>query len=271
MDEFMLRALLGGLALALVAGPLGCIVVWRRMAYFGDTLAHAALLGVALAVSAHIMPLFGVALIGIALAGLLFWLERQSALSSDTLLGILSHTALAAGLIVLSLVQRQSPGIDMMAYLFGDILAINREQLYWMYAGVLLISLAMWRMWPGLVSMSVHEELARTDGVAVSGLRFGFMLLLALMIAVTINVVGILLITALLIIPAASARLFSRTPLQMVMLAVMFAILSVSAGLLASLHWDTPTGPSMVVLAAIVFFIVRVLSPLYQANNRRLG
>jgi len=257
MEDFIINALLAGIALALVAGPLGCVVVWRRMAYFGDTLAHAALLGVALAVSAHLLPLAGVVIIGATLAVLLFWLEKHSELSTDTLLGILSHTALAAGLIVLSLVQRSSPGIDMMAYLFGDILAISRDELYWMYAGVIIIGIALWRLWPGLLSMSVHEDLARIDRVPVSLLRFVFMLLLAGMIAVSINVVGILLITALLIIPAASARLFSRTPVQMIALAVVFALLSVFAGLGFSLHWDTPTGPSVVVLAACLFFIAR--------------
>lgn len=257
MDEFIVNALLAGTALALVAGPLGCVVVWRRMAYFGDTLAHAALLGVALAVSAKILPIGGVALTGFALAGILFWLEKQRELSTDTLLGILSHSALALGLIVLSFVQRQTPGIDLMAYLFGDILAINQNELIWMYLGVALILAVFWRLWPALLSISVHVDLARTDGVPVSRTRFIFMLLLALVIAVAINVVGILLITALLIIPAASARLFSRTPLQMLLLAVMFAILSVVAGLGSSLQWDAPTGPSIVVAAAVLFFIVR--------------
>jgi zinc transport system permease protein len=257
MDNFIINALLAGIALALVAGPLGCVVVWRRMAYFGDTLAHAALLGVALAVSANLLPLAGVVIIGATLAVLLFWLEKHSELSTDTLLGILSHTALAAGLIVLSIVQRDASGIDMMAYLFGDILAISRNDLYWMYAGVVVIGVAIWRLWPGLLSMSVHEDLARTDGVPVALMRFAFMLLLALMIAITINVVGILLITALLIIPAASARLFSRTPVQMIVLAVVFALLSVFTGLGFSLHWDTPTGPSIVVLAAVLFFVAR--------------
>lgn len=163
MDDFIINALLAGIALALVAGPLGCVVVWRRMAYFGDTLAHAALLGVALAVAAQVLPVVGVALVGAALAVVLFWLEKRSELATDTLLGILSHTALAAGLIVLAYVQRQSPGIDMMAYLFGDILAISRNDLYWMYGGVVIIAYAMWRLWPGLLSISVHEDLARTD------------------------------------------------------------------------------------------------------------
>lgn len=257
MDEFIINALLAGIALAIVAGPLGCVVVWRRMAYFGDTLAHAALLGVALAVSAKMLPIGGVALTGFALSALLFWLEKQRELSTDTLLGILSHSALALGLIVLSFVQRQTPGIDLMAYLFGDILAINRSELIWMYAGVVFILAAFWRLWPALLSISVHVDLAKTDGVPVSLTRFIFMLLLALVIAVAIHVVGILLITALLIIPAASARLFSRTPLHMLLLAAVFAMFAVVIGLGGSLQWDVPTGPSIVVAAAALFFMVR--------------
>ena len=267
MDDFIINALLAGIALALVAGPLGCVVVWRRMAYFGDTLAHAALLGVALAVSANLLPQVGVALVGIGLAVLLFWLEKQREISTDTLLGILSHTALALGLIVLSVIQRESSGIDLMAYLFGDILAINRNQLGWMYLGVLAITLAWWKLWPGLLSISVHEELARTDGVPVAALRFAFMLMLALVIAVAINVVGILLVTALLIIPAASARLFSRTPVQMALLSMLFATFAVISGLGSSLQWDVPAGPMIVVMAAIVFFIARLAGYMRLASN----
>jgi zinc transport system permease protein len=266
MDDFVINALLAGVALALVAGPLGCVVVWRRMAYFGDTLAHAALLGVALAVSAELLPQIGVALVGLALAVLLFWLEKQREISTDTLLGILSHSALALGLIVLSIIQRESPGIDLMAYLFGDILAINRGELGWMYLGVLMITLAWWWLWPGLLSISVHEDLARTDGVPVTALRFAFMLMLALVIAVAINVVGILLVTALLIIPAASARLFSRTPVQMALLATFFATLAVISGLGSSLRWDVPAGPMIVVMAAAIFFIARLAGYRQQAR-----
>lgn len=266
MEDFIVNALLAGIALALLAGPLGCVVVWRRMAYFGDTLAHAALLGVALAVMANILPMAGVAVIGATLAALLYWLEKQRELSTDTLLGILSHSALAIGLIALSVVQRDVPGIDLMGYLFGDILAINHGALVWMYTGVIVIGIALWRLWPGLLSMSVHEDLARTDGVQVAGLRFGFMLMLALMIAVAINVVGILLVTALLIIPAASARLFSRTPVQMVWLAVLFATLSVILGLGTSLQWDVPTGPAIVALASAMFLVVRVSVNLIHKN-----
>jgi zinc transport system permease protein len=258
IDSFLINALLAGVALALVAGPLGCVVVWRRMAYFGDTLAHSALLGVALAVSAELVPIIGVVFIGVVLAALLFWLERRRELSADTLLGILSHSALASGLIVFSLIQARIPGIDLMAYLFGDILAVNQAEIAWMFAGTVFILLVFARLWRPLIAISVNEDLARTDGVRVELVRFVFMLLLAMVIAAAIKVVGILLVTALLIIPAASARAFSRTPAQMVLLSSLIAIAAVAIGLGASFYKDFPAGPAIVVAAAVIFFMTRL-------------
>ena len=264
IDSFIINALLAGIALALVAGPLGCVVVWRRMAYFGDTLAHSALLGVALAVSAELVPIIGVVCIGVVLAALLFWLERRRELSPDTLLGILSHSALALGLIVFSLIQSRIPGIDLMAYLFGDILAVNQAEIAWMFGGTVFILLVFAWLWRPLIAISVNEDLARTDGVRVELVRFVFMLLLAMVIAAAIKVVGILLVTALLIIPAASARAFSSTPVQMVVLSTLVAITAVFIGLAASFYQDLPAGPAIVVAAATGFFITRISSARYQ-------
>jgi zinc transport system permease protein len=258
MDDFLIIALLAGLGVALVAGSLGCIVVWRRMAYFGDTLAHSALLGVALAVSADVLPIIGVVITGVGVAALLFWLEMNKEFSTDTLLGILSHSALALGLIVLSVAQSQGAGVDLMAFLFGDILAVSRSELIWIYIGAAVILSLFAYLWRPLLSICVHEELAQTDGVAVLKTRFIYMLMLAMTIAVAIKVVGVLLITALLIIPAASARLFSTRPLQMVFLSAGFAMLSVVLGLVLSLYSDVPTGPAIVVAASTVFFSSRL-------------
>ena len=258
IDSFIINALLAGIALALVAGPLGCVVVWRRMAYFGDTLAHSALLGVALAVSAELLPIIGVVFIGVVLAALLFWLERRRELSPDTLLGILSHSALALGLIVFSLIQSRIPGIDLMAYLFGDILAVSHAEIAWMFGGtVFILSVFAW-LWRPLIAISVNEDLARTDGVRVERVRFVFMLLLAMVIAAAIKVVGILLVTALLIIPAASARAFSSTPVKMAVLSTVVAIMAVFIGLAASFYQDLPAGPAIVVAAAAIFFMTRI-------------
>lgn len=259
MDEFIITALLAGIALALVAAPLGCVVVWRRMAYFGDTLAHAALLGVALSIAMRHLSFFGVTLVGLIIASLLYWLEKRRDLSTDTLLGILSHSALATGLVVVAVLQANGQAINLMGYLFGDILAIGRVELAWMYTGVVFILVVFTRMWPALLSLSVNEELARIDGIQVDWYKFVFMLLLAMVIAVAINVVGVLLITALLIIPAATARLFSRSPVQMMWVSIIFAVVAVFTGLGGSLQWDIPAGPSIVVAAASLFFVSRAL------------
>lgn len=259
IDSFLLYAMAAGLLLALAVGPLGSVVVWRRMAYFGDTLAHAALLGVALAVAMEQFAMLGVGVTGIALASLLFWLEKQRELSTDTLLGILSHSSLALGLVVLALLQARGYNISMMAYLFGDLLAVTSRDLVVMAGMVVIILLVFSRILTPLISISVNEDLARVDGVAVSRVRFIFMILLALVIAVALKVVGILLITALLIIPAATARLYSHSPQQMVVLSVLMAIVSVMLGLLASMNWDIPAGPAIVLASASLFLASRLL------------
>lgn len=256
-DRFVLYALAAGLALALVVGPLGSVVVWRRMAYFGDTLAHAALLGVALAIASEQLPMLGVGLIGITIAVVLFWLEKQKDLSTDTLLGILSHTALALGLIMFAMIQARGFNISLMAYLFGDLLAVTPRDLALMYGSVVFILLVFSRIQTALISISINEDLARVDGVPVEKVRFAFMILLALVIAVALKVVGVLLITALLIIPAATARLYARSPRQMLWLSALMAVLAVVFGLLASLQWDWPAGPAIVVAAAAGFFVSR--------------
>ena len=208
MDDFILRALLAGILMVLISGPLGCVVVWRRMAYFGDTLAHSALLGTAMAIMVELNPLWGVLVIGLLISLMLVIFQRNPDISSDTLLGIMSHGALASGLVLLAIMQNQGMRIDLMAYLFGDILAVSWDDLLWMSAGVLVVLIVLKILWRALLSMSVHEELARTEGVPVERVRLIFMLLVAIVVAVAMKVIGILLITALLIIPAATATIF---------------------------------------------------------------
>jgi len=252
MDEFLLRALLAGLAVALVTGSLGTFVVWRRMAYFGDTLAHSALLGVSLGVLLELNLNLAIVLVCLLLALALVALQHQRKLASDTLLGILSHSALALGLVAVSFAE--DVRIDLMGYLFGDILAVGRTDLIWIGLGSLVaISLLLW-LWRPLLAMTVHEELAQVEGVKVARTRTLFMLLIALVIAVAMKVVGILLITSLLIIPAATARHYARTPEQMALLASAIGMLSVSGGLFGSYQWNLPAGPAIVVAAAMLFF-----------------
>jgi zinc transport system permease protein len=253
MDDFLLRALLAGLGVAVVAGPLGAFVVWRKMAYFGDTLAHAALLGVALGFLLDFGANIGVVIVCVLLALLLVALQQQRRLASDTLLGILSHTTLSLGLIVLA--GMETLRVDLISYLFGDILAVTSTDLYWIYSATVFALVVIMALWRPLLAMTVHEELAQVEGVPVTAVRLTLMLLIAIVIAVAMKVVGILLITSLLIIPAATARAFARTPEQMALLAAVIGCLAVSGGFYASLTWDLPTGPAIVVSAALLFFL----------------
>ena len=233
MADFLLWAWLGGLMIAAITGPLGCFMVWRRMAYFGDTLAHAALLGVALGLLLHINIGIAVVLVCLLLALLLSTLMHKRIIATDTLLGILSHASLSLGLISLSLFDHQA--IDLMGFLFGDLLAIGYQDLTW-------IALAC-----GLVLV---------EGINVAWMRTLLMLLVAVVIAVAMKVVGVLLITSLLIIPAAAARRLSSSPEQMALLASLLGMLAVSGGLALSWFYDTPAGPSIVVIASALFFVL---------------
>jgi zinc transport system permease protein len=262
LDSFLVYALLGGIGLALVAGPLGCFVVWRRMAYFGDSLAHSALLGVALGFLLSIDLTFGIAGTCIVFALAIVGLQEQRRIATDTLLGILSHTALSIGLVALSLMG--SMRVDLLGYLFGDILAVTPQDLVTIYVGGALALVVLAAVWRDLLAATVHEELARAEGVAVFRARLAFTLLLAVVVAISMKVMGILLITSMLIIPAAAARRFARTPEGMAVLASAVGVLAVALGLTASLRWDTPSGPSVVVAAFSLFLLSLGLAALRE-------
>jgi zinc transport system permease protein len=258
MDDFLLRALAAGIGVALVAGPLGCFVVWRRMAYFGDTLSHSALLGVALGLLLGVDLTFSVMVLCVALALLLVALQRQRRIAGDTLLGIMAHSTLSLGLVAIAFLE--TVRVDLMGYLFGDILAVQPIDLAWIWGGGALALAATVALWRPLLAITVHEELAEIDGINVARTRLLFMVLVALVVAVAMKVVGILLITSLLILPAAAARRFARTPEAMAALAAIAGAVAVVAGLAASLRWDLPTGPA-IVLAAGALFALSLATP----------
>ena len=247
----LLLPLLAGLGTALLAGPLGCFVVWQRMAYFGESLAHSALLGVAVGLWCKLPIPLTVLGSGMALAVLLARLSRHSRFSSDTLLGILSHTLLAAGLVLLAAL----PGlrVDLDALLFGDLLAVSIRDV--VLLGVLLFALALllWRLWQPLIAITVHEELARAEGVDAARVRTLLMLMMAVTVAVAMKVVGVLLMTSMLIIPAAIAYRFARSPEQMAWQASLTGMLAVTGGLALSWFTNSPVGPSIVLSSGIFF------------------
>lgn len=256
MDDFLIRALLAGIGVALVAGPYGCVVLWRRMAYVGETLAHTALFGVALGLFFEIDLILGM-IAAVAVAALVLGVaQRDRRLGSDAILGILASLTLAAGVIVVSATTAR---IDLFAYLFGDILSVTVRDLIALYAAGALALAALAVLWRQMLAATLHDELARIDGVKVDLVNLLLMLLMALVIAVAGRMVGILLVVALLVIPAAAARRFARTPETMALLAALIGTVAVAAGLWGSFRWDSPTGPSMVLAAGFLCLLAWIV------------
>lgn len=250
MDPFVLRALAAGLVLAVTAAPLGCFVVWNRMAYFGETIAQAGLIGIAIGMGLKLDLTASVVATAIVTAGLLILLSRQRLLPLDSILGIVAHAALALGVVATAFVK--GPNIDLVGYLFGDILAVSRTDLWWLAGAGAGVAIVLRRIWQPLLALSVHEELAAAEGVEREGTRAIFVILLAVMIAVAMKVIGILLIVAFLIMPAAAARVFARTPEQMAVMAALIACAGVMIGLWLSFTIDVPGGPAIVLVLATI-------------------
>ncbi|WP_454287029.1 zinc ABC transporter permease subunit ZnuB [Rhizobium arsenicireducens] len=264
-DDFFLRAILAGVGLALTTGPLGCFVIWRRMAYFGDTMAHSALLGVALSLLFSLNLMVSVFLVAAIVSLLLLVLQKRQALSADALLGILSHSTLAIGLVLVAFMSWVR--IDLIAFLFGDILAVTTTDIAIVWGGgAVVLALIVW-LWRPLLAATVNAELAEAEGLHPERARLAFMLLMALVIAIAMKIVGIMLITSLLIIPAAAARRFSATPEVMAILASLIGVVAVVIGLFGSLTYDTPSGPSIVVAALILFLFSLLPAPRRQRDN----
>lgn len=258
LDDFFVRAIVAGVGVAATAGPLGCFVVWRRMAYFGDTMAHSALLGVALATVLQVHLMAGVFAVAALVALALVLLQRRGALSTDALLGILSHSALALGLVLIAFMPWMR--VDLLGFLFGDILSVTRIDIVFVYGGGIAILGVLALLWRSLLAATVSPEIAEAEGFRPERSRLAFMLLMAAVIAIAMKIVGILLITSLLIIPAATARRFAATPERMAILASAIGAAAVVAGLFGSLNFDTPSGPSIVV-AALVIFLASLVPP----------
>lgn len=252
IDAFLIRALLAGLMVALAAGPLGCFVVWRRMAYFGDATAHAAILGVSLALGFQVSIFAGTLVTALAMALTVSALAGRG-WAMDTTLGVLAHAALALGLVAASFLQ--GVRVDLEAFLFGDILTVRGAELWVMAVGTAAVTALMGWRWEALLAATISEDLARSMGIRPERERLILTLALALVVAVALKVVGALLIGALLVIPPATARVLARTPERMALGAVLVAAASVALGLAASLGFDTPAGPSIVTAAAVLFVL----------------
>lgn len=251
LDMLILQPLLCGLGIAIIAGPLGCFIVWRRMAYFGDAMAHSALLGIALAIFLETNPILGMLFVGLTMTLFLARLNKIEYLSSDALLGIFSHVSLAVGLILISLMEYLR--LDFFAFLLGDILAVNDLDIIVILSVSVLLLVIMVRYWKQLLLTTLHPELAETSGVDTNKIQLLLIMMIAVVVAVAIKILGVLLITAMLIIPAASARPMASSASQMAWIASIFAMISVVAGLYSSFTWDMPSGPAIVATMGGIF------------------
>jgi zinc transport system permease protein len=263
-DDFLVRAMFASVGVALAAAPLGCFVIWRRMAYFGDATAHAAVLGVALSLAFELPIFFGVLVVCLLMAITVSSLSGRG-FTMDTLLGVMAHSALAIGLVAVSFLS--GIHIHLMSYLFGDILAVGKSDLLLIWSGVIIVlSLIVWR-WSGLLLSTLNSDLALASGFKPKQEQLILTIALAIVVAVAIKVVGVLLIGAMLIIPAASARSFSNTPETMAILAAVIGAFCSLVGLQSSYFFDTPTGPTIVCVCTTVFIITTVVFRVFKLRS----
>jgi zinc transport system permease protein len=265
LEPFFLRALLAGVALAVISAPLGCFVIWQRMAYFGETVAQASLIGVALGLALQVDITVGVLLTALVVALLLIWFSRQQLVARDSILGLLHHAALATGVIAVSMLK--GPPVDLIGFLFGDVFAVTTADIAWIVAGGAVVLAAVAWLWQPLLRLAVHEDLAAAEGVERQWIAPVFTLLLAVAIAVAMKIVGILLVMAFLVVPAVAARPLAGTPERMVVLTALIAAGSVLAGLWLSANFDSPGGPSVVLVMALVAGLSLTLAARKRARS----
>lgn len=265
MFELIFPPLIAGIILSFITGPLGTFVVWRKMSYFGDTLSHSALLGIALGFLLNINPFFAVIFVTILLALGLVILSIQQKLAIDTLLGILAHSSLSLGVIVISLLHNIR--VDLMGYLFGDLLSITMNDIYLIIVGAIIVGIILFFNWNNFLFITVNEELALSNGINIIKTKLILTLVLALTIGLAMKFVGALIITSLLIIPAATARFYAKSPEKMAIFAIIVGILSICGGLMISAFYDTPTGPSIVITNAMLFSLSLVASLVFRVRS----
>jgi len=263
LDDFLLRAVLAGLIMVVIAAPMGCLMVWQRLAFLSDTLGHAAVLGVGLGLMLQLEPIFGVLAVALVIV---FSLSRVSSFNSalsETTLAIISHTGLAGGIILVGLLP--GPAVNLEAILFGDLLATTSADLLNLLLTTVLLLVLLLRHWRAFVAVSVSREIAQAEGIEVRRIQFLMYIMIALLVAVMMKVMGVLLIAAMLVIPTSSARLFSRSPEQMVYISGLYGLFALGGGITSSFHFDWQTGPAIVVSATVLLLltlaVTRVIKP----------
>ena len=265
MDDFLWRAALGAALLGAAAGPIGCFVLWRRMAYLGESVAHMGLLGAGLGLLIGINVLVGTAALAIV-AALVMARAGDRIIPAGTFVGIVGHMGLALGFILLATMENVRA--DLLGYLFGDVLALSASDVAAIAAaslGVLAVTALLWRP---LLRAAVGGDIAAAEGEGGRLAQTAFLVLVALLVAFGLKVVGALLIVALLIIPPAAARPFARTPEAMAVMAAAAGALAAPLGLASAYATDAPAGPCIVLAAGAIFAASALGSRLWQVFAR---
>ena len=257
MDDFIYRAIIASIGVSLIAGSLGCFVIWKRLSYFSDSISHSALLGVALGLATGLGINLGLVIVGGLFAVLIVVLQQKEFWSSDAVLGIFSHLSLSLGIVVLGIIGNQNT--DYFAYLFGDILSITSKDLFWIFSVLIVVVTILVFNWKKLLLLTLNEELAKAEGINKLYYDLLFMFLIALAVSVSVQIVGVLLITSLLIIPPAISRVISNSPVMMILASMIVSIFSVLLGLYLSIDFDLATGPTIVITLGALFFIAQFL------------
>ena len=272
-DATLITALIAGIGVAIIAGPLGCFSVWRRMAYFGDSLAHSGLLGIAIGMITGVSQHLAIMMVCMVFALLLVWLQQKRLLATDTLLGILAHAALAIGMVAVGFIEHgkeinggQHDHIDLHSFLFGDIMAVQAADIYWIVLGSLTILVLLLLSWRRLVLMALSEELAKAEGINTFKMNVLLMFMMAVVVSVSINVVGILLITSMLIIPAAAARQIAKNPETMAVIAAAMGVVAIIIGIFAAKPLEIDTGPAIVVVETLLFMAMMAIPAIMKKS-----
>jgi zinc transport system permease protein len=256
MDDFLIRAIIGAALLGAAAGPLGCFVLWRRMAYLGESIAHMGLLGAGLGILIGVAPLAGVAVTAI-IAGLIMARTSDHYIPSGTFIGLVGHVGLALGFILLSTME--TVRADLLGYLFGDVLAMSPTNIAIVaIGGASILAVLIW-LWRPLLAITVSRDLAMAENARTAYLDVLFLVLVAGLVALALKIVGALLIVALLLIPPAAARPLAKTPEAMALLAAGIGAASAPLGIAGAYFTDAPAGPSIVLAAAAIFAAVMLL------------
>ncbi len=249
LDKFLIYSIFTGIAIAASLCPLGCVVLWRRMPYFGDAISHSAVLGIVLGLMLNIDTTIGIMFVSILFS---FLLISMKDLVSNVMVVIISYSFLALGLFLLPFLVENTQ-VDIFSYLFGDILLVGMHEIVVILISSILVLCWLYFRWQKLLILAINKEMAYVDGINTRKIDLEFFLVTAFMIAISIKIVGVMLIAAMLVVPAAAARNISRSPSGMLLKSIMFGGVSVSLGIYASYIMDSPSGPS-IVLASVVLF-----------------